>query len=186
MRAYSGRDFGAAQLTETRSFVYDGSGYLDIDDCTAVTSVQFVIPNATNLVLDPTYQWVAMPPLRDDSPVYYYLMLPGAPGSPGFSPEMGFNRNLDVYYREHRFPVMPQVVAVTAVWGWPVVPPDVKQAVVWTIEDWVSRDEGEGLTSEAISGYARSWDTGGKQASSAMALPNRARDVLANYSKVHI
>ncbi len=183
IRNYSGRDFGSAQVTETRDFEYDGSGYMDIDDANTISAVEFIIPNSSNLVLDSTYQWVARPPKRDDSPVFWYLMLPGGPGGAAFSPEMGFKRNLDVYYQEHRFATLPQMVSVTGVWGWPTVPVDVKQAAIWTIEDWVSRDEGEGLTSEAIAGYARSWDSGGQNATAALAIPGRARDMLANYEK---
>lgn len=188
IRTFTGRDFGSSQLTEARLFEYDGSGYLDIDDASVINTVAFVIPNGTNIVLDSSYQWFPRPARRDDSPVYYYLMLPGAPGGAAFSPEMGFNRNLDVYVREHSFPTMPQMVEVNAVWGWPVVPVDVKQAAIWTLEDWLSRDDGEGLTSEAISGYARSWDTSNNNGSvgGALAIPGRARDALAAYAKTQV
>src|SRR4051812_15866207 len=85
IRSYSGRDFGAAQITETRSFTYDGSGFLDIDDATSVQQV--AIPDVTgignDLVLNAN-QWVAMPPRRDDSPVFWYIIVPGFGASPGF------------------------------------------------------------------------------------------------------
>lgn len=186
IRNYTGRDFGAAQLTEERSFQYDGSGYLDIDDASTVTDVKLVVPNSDDFPLDAAYQWFPQPARRDDSPVYTYIVLSGVPATPGFSPEMGFARNLDVYYSEHRVPTIPTTLKVTATWGWPTVPPDVKQAAIWTIEEWISRSDGEGLTSEAIEGYARSWGRGTGQTSPALAIPDRARDVLSAYEKIQI
>lgn len=187
IRTFTGRDFGAPQLTETRPFVYDGSGFLDIDDASAISEV--AIPPyggvGDRLVLDAA-QWIAMPPRRDDAPVFWYLLIPMLNTAYGFSPEMGFNRNLDVYYRENRLPVVPQTVEVTATWGWPSVPVDVKQAAVWVIEDWLGRDSGEGLSSEAIAGYARSWARGTQEAPMGLAIPGRARDVLAAYEKHYV
>lgn len=186
IRNFSGRDFGAAQLTEERVFPYDGSGYLDIDDASAITDVKLVIPNSTDITLDSSWQWVAMPPRRDDSPVFWYIIIPvsGGNGIP-FSPAMGFERNLDVYYSEHGFPILPQTAKVTGTWGWPVVPDDVKQAAIWTIEEWAGRDDGEALSAEAIAGYSRSWGRQGAN-SPALAIPDRARDVLASYAKLEV
>ena len=189
-RAATERDIGTPVLTEERTFQYDGSGYLDIDDAAAVLSVKLVVPYGEDLELDADFQWTAQPPRRDDSPVHTYLQLYGV-GTTGvpLSPEMGFNRNLDVYYREHRLPAYPTVLKVTAQWGWPTVPVDIKQAAVWTINEWIEKDdEGEGLTAEAIAGYSRSWqrDGGDPTASSGLALPARARDVLAHYAKIQV
>lgn len=188
-RNYSGRDFGAAVLTEERPFQYDGSGYLDIDDAASISSVKLVIPNSEDVELDPDYEWYAQPPRRDDSPVYYYLVLPSMAGRAPFSPEMGFTRNLDVYYRERGMPRLPTTVKVTAQWGWPVVPADVKQAAIWTVNEWLATaDDSENLTSEAISGYSRSWQRGQSETkqAEAMAIPARARDILANYAKLEV
>lgn len=184
-RSYTGRDFGAPQLTEQRSFQYDNSGYLDIDDASAISAVAFVDSAgvASDNVLQ-SNQWFPQPSLRDDAPVYWYLILPGAPGSPGFSPEMGFTYNADVYYAEHqRGAGIPQMVKVTGTWGWPTVPVDIKQATIWAIEDWINRDSGEGLASEAIAGYARAWSRGSQDAPVGMAMPGRSLDVLASYQK---
>jgi hypothetical protein len=177
--AYTGRDFGAPLITEDRTFEYDGSGYLDIDDAADVISVNFIVPHGDPYPL--LTDWYApMPPRRDDSPVYYYLLLPGF--GHGISPEMGFMRNLDVYWREGRWPSMPQMATVNAQWGWPVIPDMVKLAAMWTMQEWLSRSAGEGLTSEAIESYSRSWARGGAGAE-AMAIPPRARDILAYYQK---
>lgn len=188
-RQFTGRDFGSSLLTEERSFQYDGSGFLDIDDAATVSEVKLVVPYGDDQVLDPAWQWYPQPYRRDDSPVYYYLVLPGmAPTvGPVFSPEMGFNRNLDVYYRENRLPGMQTTIKVTATWGWPVVPVDIKQAAIWTINDWLDKDsEGENLTSEAIAGYARSWSRGNEEAPAGLAIPSRARDILVGYSKLEV
>lgn len=177
--AFTGRDFGAAAITETRLFEYDGSGYLDIDDAAAINTVEFVVPESAPLALT-TREYAPMPSRRDDSPVYYYILMPGFYG--GISGEMGFTRNVDVLMREGRYRSLPQMVSVNAQWGWPVVPAMVKLAAMWTLQDWMNRSSGEGLTSEAIESYSRSWARGAS-ASEAMAIPPRARDLLAFYWK---
>lgn len=183
IRQHTDRDFGAPQVTEERIFEYDDSGYLDIDDASAVTAVAITVPGAADLALAPE-EWMAMPTRRDDAPVFYYLLLPIL-RSPGYSPAMGFKRNLDVYFTEGRWnPGLPQMVKVTATWGWPTVPEDVKLAMVWTIEDWLAAPTGgEDLTSESIAGFARSWGNRG-QGRQGRALPLRVLDVLALYTKI--
>lgn len=183
---YAQRDFGAPQVTEVRQFAYDGSGYLDIDDASNITAVSMVVPGGTDLPLNAPYQWVALPPRRDDSPVYYYIALPGFIGQGGFSPAMGFRYNLDVWVNDYGLPQVPTVLNVTGTWGWPVVPEDVKQATVWTIQGWESRKEDEDLTAEAIAGFSRSWGQRGAGAPQALAIPSRARDVLSAYEKIQV
>lgn len=183
---YAGRDFGAPNVTEQRPFEYDGSGYLDIDDAQSISAVAMAVPGGSDLPLDSTYQWFPLPNKRDDSPVYYYISLPNFIGSSGFSSEMGFTRNLDVWVNDYGRPRIPTILKVTGVWGWPTIPEDVKQAVVWTIEGWHSRGEDEDLTAEAISGYSRSWGQRGAGSTPALAIPSRARDVLSNYEKISV
>ena len=182
---FTGRDFGTPLVTEEREFQYDGDGVLDIDDCVDITRVAVKVLHAADVeLLDD--QYFAQPPRRDDSPVHYYLVL-GDPFTSHGSPEMGFTRNLDRLWREGRWPVTPTVIKVTATWGWPVVPEDVKQAVVWTVQDWMNRREGEALRSEAIADYARGWGSpSGVNVATATALPSRALDVLAAYEKHQI
>lgn len=181
---FSERDFGAPNVTEDRLFEYDGSGYLDIDDASAVNSVAVVVPGSTNMPLD-SYQWQPAPARRDDSPVYYYLRI--APlGAYGMSPEMGFTYNLDVLAREGRLAgrAMATFMSVNAVWGWPTIPDDIKMAAAWTIKDWDARDSGEGLSSEAIAGYSRTWAMA--TGSVGIALPTRVLDILAAYAKIGV
>lgn len=184
---FAERDFGSDVVTEERTFTYtdDDAGYLDIDDADNITSVKLVVPHGDDLALT-TDEWVAMPPRRDDSPVFTYIALPGFSGSAGYSPEMGFTRNLDVYAAEGRLRGLPTSLKVTADWGWAEVPGDVQLATIWTIQDWVAKADSEGLTSEAIEGYARSWGSRTTGPAQAQAVPNRARDLLARYARVQV
>lgn len=182
---YTDRDFGASQVTEVRTFQYEGDGVLDIDDADTITAVAFVVPNSTDVPLDATYQYLPQPPRTSRTPVFTYLLMPET-WRGGYSTEMGFTRNLDVVARERGLPwALPTSVKVTATWGWPTVPEDVKQAAAWTVREWQSRNKDEGLTSEAIEGYARSWGRGAV-ASGSLAIPNRARDILVNYQRVFV
>lgn len=183
IRAFTERDFGTEAVTEERTFEYDGSGYLDIDDATEIDSVALVYPLATDITLEST-DWTAKPQRRDDAPVYTYLVMPGYVGATSGSPEMGFTRNLDVYARERGSYALPSTVKVTGTWGWPDVPEAVQQAAVWTIDEWLSRPTGEGLTAESIEGWSRAWGTRQGASAAALAIPARSRDVLANFARV--
>jgi hypothetical protein len=172
VRNYLDRNIGLGIVTEERPYEYDGSGYLDIDDAANITRVAFAQPIATDLVLT-TDQWRAQP---YEGPVYTYLVLPTA-GS-GWSPEMGFERNLDTLAREGRFYTLPPVVKVTADFGWPEVPEPVKQATVLTIMSFTSPDQE--MQSESIEGYSYSRPPRLTQAALA-AVPPRAQDLLEPY-----
>lgn len=178
---YTDRDFGSGNVTEERSFAYDGSGYLDIDDASALTAVKFAVPNATDITLTPD-EWTPQPQRSSRLPVYYYLILPlSYPNLP--SAELGFTYNYDRYVLEHGRPIMPQIVKVTGTWGWPNVPDDVKRATIWTISAWTENPGGsDNLQSESIEGFSRSW-ANALQAMGALAIPNRARDILSAYQR---
>lgn len=183
IRSFTERDFGAPTVTEERVFEYDGSGYLDIDDASSVSAVTLAYPNSQDISLT-VDDWAPKPERRDDAPVYQYLLMSPYSGGWG-SPEMGFNRNLDVYTREHGGSWgSPSKVKVTAEWGWPDIPGDIKMAAIWTIQEWISRPSGEAVTSEAIEGWSRSWGGRGGTAAASFAIPQRARDILASYSKI--
>ena len=183
IRSETARDFGLPVVTETRTFEYDGSGYLDIDDATAITAVAVVATGYPSVALDFTLgQYRPMPPLRVDSLVYYYIVLFDGVG---FSPEMGFMQNLDRYYTEQAWPTGPQFIEVTGTWGWPTIPQDVKLAAIWTLQSWSGSAGGEGLTSEAIESYSRSW-AGSNAFDTQFGIPNRAKDLLANYTRLYV
>lgn len=179
IRAYTDRDFGvSAGGATTRDFQYDGSGFLDINDATSIISV------ATNAgVLGQSFaledqEWTAQP---QGGPVFYYLLVHGGPYG-GLSPQMGFKRNLDQY---EWYP-KPPTMSVTGVWGWADVPADVKLAAAWTVQDALARDGGGGpLQSESIAGYSRSWAVAPSGAGGMLSIPNRARDILANYERAY-
>lgn len=177
IQTYTGRNFALATTSSSRSYLYDGSGFMDIDDCTAVTTVQVTYPNTTPYTLT-SDEYQAMP---DGNPVYYYLILYGGIAAYGISPEMGFTYNLDQYpFTQYK----PPTVSVTATWGWSAVPYDVQLATALTIQNFVAtKNAAEGLSAEAIEGYSRSW--GSRQGlMTAMAVPNKARDLLAAYQRI--
>lgn len=173
VRSFTDRKFELASPDPTeREFHYDGSGIIDIDDCTSIVSVttNTGVPGAVFPVEAEAY--TAQP----DRPPYYYLVLHSGPFY-AYSPEMGFERNLDQY---EALPAKPVIVTVEAFWGWQELPEDVKLAAAWMIEDIVTKPGGDNLSSEAIEGFARSW----AGSFSALALPNRSRDLLINYQRV--
>lgn len=184
VETYTGRNFALSSgLSTTRTYLYDGSGILDIDDCTAITNVSVNIPNVAPYSMQPE-EWTAMP---DTGIVTYYLVLHGGVSPFGISPEMGFERNLD-QYPATRFKA--STVAITAQWGWPEIPEDVKLAVALTIKQFVSSAGGgsaEGLTAEAIEGFSRSWGArSGATGVASLAVPNRARDLLSTYQRIFV
>jgi hypothetical protein len=187
IRNYTDRSFDTTLITEERQFEYDGGGYLDIDDATAITGVAFTYPllGTTDITLDATYQWRAMP---YGGPVYHYVIVPM--GYYGMSPEMGFMRNLDVAAREGRLSGPLPLVKVTATWGWPAVPEDVKLATLWTLDDWdagVAGPSNPGVVSESIEGYAVSYGSRqGTRESMLMAVSNRSKDLLSHYQKIYV
>lgn len=176
IRNFTERDFGSDQVTEQREFDYDGSGYVDIDDAEAITAVSWKVPNVDPIPLEAD-AWRPGPSRRDDAPVYLWVTVYSYPG---ISPAMGFTRNLDVWAREHSS-VAPTTALITGTWGWPTVPPDVKLAAYWTLEDWLKKPSNEGLTAESIESYSRSW--GNKQGFVNLGIPTKARDLLVQYTK---
>lgn len=185
IRNFTERDFGAAAVTEDRTFDYDGSGFCDIDDAATVNSVTLVVPGFTDQLLD-AVMWRAMPQRRDDAPVYFYIYMPGVCWY-GASPQMGFTRNLDVLWQEGRWATQPPLVKVNAVWGWPVVPDDVKQATIWAVEDWMSTTSSSAgpVTSHSIESFSESFGARSGTSLVSGALPQRALDILALYKKIH-
>ncbi len=181
VRTFTGRQFEVnTGIATVRTFQHDGTEMLDIDDCTAITgiSTDSGVPGQSQALT--SNEWTAMP--QDDSDVFYYVLLHGGPYH-GMSPEMGFTYNLDRYELSHRYPML----SVTATWGWTSLPDDVKLATALTISEMMSSTSGEsdGLSSEAIEGWSRAW--GGRAGGvTAMAIPNRARDLLVNYQRLFV
>lgn len=185
--SFAERDFGVPNVTEDRTYTYDGSGYLDIDDAQTVNSVTLSIPSVQDYLLD-VQEWQAGPMRRDDAPVYYWIELYSGYALFPMSPEMGFIRNIDRLAAEGRWIGRRPVVKVNATWGWPTIPEDVKIAVAWTMRDWLTRPGGEGVTAEAIVDYSRTYGSrgAGGAATPMLAVPNNARDLLAHYAKINV
>ena len=181
VRQYTGRQFEVnTGVATTRTFQHDGSEMLDIDDCTAITTISTDagVPGNTHVLTGD--QWIAMP--QDDSDVFYYILLYGGPYM-GLSPEMGFTYNLDRYEMNMRNPM----ISVTATWGWTTIPADVKLATALTVSELMASSSGQsdGLSSEAIEGWSRAWG-GRASGTTAMAVPNRARDLLVGYQRIFV
>lgn len=181
IRDYTDRDFvlTADAVSGTRNFVYQGNNELEIDDAVAVTQVA-IAPTTfdTGRTLDPT-EWYAV--VNKDGVIDHIELytLFGARGR--YSPEMGFTRNLDT------LPIIdyPVTLTITATWGWPEIPRNVKQAAVWGAADFMS-DPGP-YNSESIANYSRSYI--GARAASAMvtnALPERALALLEAYNRINV
>lgn len=177
---YTERKFASPVVTETRNYLYDGSGALEIDDATAVTSVIVRYPNATPLTLT-GLQWFAEPVERPLG-VYTWLVLPqvDAYGGP-VSREMGFTYNLDTY--DGRMVTQPTTVDVAATFGWPLVPEDVQWATELTAVS-ISREHSSDEASEGIEGYNRSWFPPTQGGVRQEAIPQKAKDLLATYVRV--
>jgi len=171
IRNYVGRDFVADVVTEARDYRYDQSGYLDIDDATAITILAFVdIGGVYPLIAE---EWSAEP---FGGAVFTYVQLPTSVGG---SPEMGFRRNWDVIAREGRWPRYGDRVRVTGTWGWTSVPEDIKQAAYWTVQSF--RQDAQTSQSESIAGYSRS--SGGNTPE---AIPKTAQQLLEQYRRINV
>lgn len=187
IRNYTDRSFDTTLVTEERPFPYDGSGFLDIDDATAITQVKMSFGTLTpDQTLDPDWQWRGMP--FGKTPMNYILMTGIWPWA---SSEMGFMENLDVAAAEGRVFAQLPVAKVTATWGWLAIPEDVKLATLWTLEDWGAGESGPttpGAVSESIEGFSRSFGGGRAEAAARalLAVPNRAKDILAHYQRVYV
>lgn len=172
---YADRGFGLPQITEQRSFEWDNSGFVDIDDCTNVLDLIYSIGGYDTGVA--ANQWRAEP---YGLTTFTYIVMPPISGM-YFSPAMGFKENLDVIYKDRGFVGLGPIVKVTATWGWPIVPGDVKQATIWTAAEM--GQEPTAYISESIANYSR---TSASRTLAQEALPERARDLLAPYVRVII
>lgn len=177
VRAYADRDFSVntSGVSTPRSFDYDDSGYIDIDDAQTVSGVRVIFPysGAFPLTLTTT-QW-SVYPQTTRHPVVNSILIYG-PNFYGMSREMGFTYNLDRF----EGPVgPPPLVEVTAVWGWPAIPEDVQQATVWTAASFA--EDARQITSESIDSFSRSMSI-----IAPSAIPLRARELLDEYRNIPV
>ncbi len=179
VRMFTDRKFELASgPATTRVYEYDGSGFLEIDEAATIESLSTDAgyPAATYPLT--TDEWTAQPHREEatDDP-YYYILVHGArlPASP----EMGFERNLDTLGISLKSPT----ISVTALWGWPQIPEDVKYAAALTVQNTINKPDSDNLQSEAIAGFSRTWAIAAQ--SQMLVLPNRARDILISYQRVY-
>jgi len=165
IRTYTDRDFATALVTETRNFLYDGSGTLEIDDC-AASSITAVTVAGTSIS---SSQYIAQPDRR--SPVHYWLLINGVNG---VSPAMGFTYGLDTYDFNQ-----PVTVTVTASWGWPVVPDDVQQAAIYTAA--AMAESPKPYISQQFESYSVQMP-----APMVDAIPSRAKSLLDPYQRLRL
>lgn len=163
---YTGRGFLSAEIGQ-RTFIYDGGGFLEIDDCHEISSVRL-----EGLTLTADLDYFVQP---FNGPVYTWLDM-GAFSQQ--SPALGFTRNLDQPWGRSRLMRQVQKVDVTATWGWPYIPKDVKQAAVWVAAAFM--DSPKPFISESIANYAVT-----RQAL-ATSIPDRAQKILDLYMRVQL
>lgn len=188
--AYTDRDFGAPVVTATKDYAYLGGGFLNIDDCTAVTEVTL----GGSVMTSTAYRAKSEGPSAAAG-IYSYLELPvfdwrsgSARASLG---EMGFMQNWDRLFLLSQPANFNEIAAtVTADFGWPVVPKDVQRAAIWTageFENVTGTAGGAGdLASKSVAEVSETWfaDTP-QQAGSAPqeAIPANARAILDLYRR---
>lgn len=178
IRLYTDRSFGLPIATASRSFEFDESGYLDIDDCVKVNTVSLKIMTFEEPI--PIEYWRAEP---QAGPPYNYLLVPRWKGI--YSPEMGFKRNLDVISKERGFPGILPLVVVNADWGWPTVPEAVRQAAIWTAAKF--QEKPDKLISESIANYSYVTQIRTAEGTGApTALPIDAQEALEPYVRMLI
>lgn len=176
---YCDRDFGTSDVTEARTFKYDGKGILEIDDAEDIQTVSGQVSGIQG--------WMAMKEGPASVPVYSYLLLPRL--QLPLANEMAFSSNQDAagfLFRARAFPYID--VEVTATWGWPVVPANVKQAVIITAQEYQRSDQSGGsgdLASKSVAEVAESYyePQFQSQTSAIQGLPSGAADILWPYKR---
>lgn len=185
---YTDRDFASSVVTESRSYWYDGSGILNIDDADTVNSVTF----AGNSAPLPNTAWIAKTEGPPSIIVYTFLELPLIDWTLGRIDNsmglMGFTYNLDVFLNA-TITQRELQVTVNANFGWATVPKDVQRAVIWTAENFeqITPTGGEGgeLISKAVAEVSESWNATSPSSDSERveAIPARARALLNPYAR---
>jgi hypothetical protein len=170
---YTDRDFAAATVTEQRSFEYDGSGFVDIDDCSNITDVTYSISGFDTII--PAFEWRGEPYNGSSLHLSRCTKL-GAT----FSPEMGFTQNIDVLYREGRFTGLGPTVKVTAR-GAGRGARGCEAGGIWTAVRWPTTRSRTSLSpSRTTRTRAR------LRGLTDDAIPGRAKDLLAPYVRLKV
>jgi hypothetical protein len=177
VRQFTDRRFDLGYGASARTFQYDGSGFLEVDDFTSLVSISTDWGYSGGPLYTLSASEYSAQPFRessDDDPSYYIVI--NAVPRP-YANQMGFTRNLDT------LDVVggPITMTVEATWGWSEIPQDVKLATAWTIEDAITKPSNDDVRSEAIASYSRTY--GVTETNKSLAIPSRARDILSNYAR---
>lgn len=156
VRSYCDRDFTLAADADQspRQFRYEGAGFLEINDATAIHTVTVTAsPFTTARVLDPS-EWFASAVENPDGvldQLEFYTVFPAHSSNPA----MGFTYNADTIPWRGSYPLL---IEVAADWGWPEYPELVRAATIITANYNVVQSDPSALSSEAIAGYSRSFN----------------------------
>jgi hypothetical protein len=161
VREYADRSFDLTTVTSTRVYEYDGSGVLEIEDATTVTTVLLdgIALQPSEYAVEPygktVLNWIFLPEnrLRTD-------------------PAMGFAYNLDTLWWKAITNI--HLVSVTGTWGWPAIPDTVKQATIWTAAAFA--ENVRPVVTERVGDVSRTYATPLRDA-----IPSRAKDILEPY-----
>lgn len=169
---YTGRDFTTAQAVASKTYVYDGSGILETDDFTELTSVSVEGRGLTDL------NFAAGP---REGETFYWLDFTAVPRQ---SPAMGFTRNLDTIFENECGRGGPRYVnvTVTAKFGWPGgAPASVQQAVTWLVDEFAKPEGTQGdIQAEAIANLSYVY----QRISEENTLPARVITLLDPYRRI--
>ena len=172
VRTYTGRNFKSPVITETRSYTYNGGRYIQIDDCSLISSVE--IDGAEVQAGD----YFARP---HGELVFYYLELRYPGGSRATSPEMGFTSNRD------RYPAAPSgtvYAEVTGTFGWATVPDDVQLATVEMVGNVLTLP-GDGADGEYVSQQLAEYSYSRESDNNFGRWANRSLSTLDYYRRIN-
>jgi hypothetical protein len=175
IRSFTGRNFAQADASGTRKYLYEGSGFLEIDDLDPTGPITVSLDGVQ---LVEGYDYLLMPDrgvmTPDAETAYYWIeLVPSAPGSP----EMGFTRNLDtLWWRVHHV----HYIEVTGQFGWPAVPAEVKQAAIWTAGYFA--ESPRPYISVQVSDFSETVATNTEN----VEMPDRAKLLLMPYRRINV
>lgn len=166
----TGRDFTAAETTSTKTYQYNGSGVLAIDDVVTITE----LTADGSAVGDDA--WTLGGP---NGPPWCLILFNGPVHG---SPQMGFSRNLDTLYncwwrRE-------STIAITGTWGWPgAAPASVVMAATYLVDEFAPKHPGDasGLAAESIESYSVVYQSAEADQTGAEVLPPRVAQLLSPF-----
>jgi hypothetical protein len=163
IRSYTDRSFDVDSEEDVeKTYVYDGSGFLEIDDASEITEVKIldVVINPDLYLVQPygksPYSWIELPESRSSTEQLW--------------------PNWPVIARTFPRKVL---VTVTGSFGWDEVPADVKQATVWCASSFA--ETARPFVTESIEGYSRTFPN-----PQVDAIPARAKQLLDRYIRVNM